>query len=117
MAKTDATTASAPEITTVASSRLLWLLGPALVAGVAYLDPGNVASTMTAGDDHPDEQVAVAGAGRQVAGDVAGVQVGDAGDEGRAQQPEQAGGRHRRDLRRRGRRSIRFRHAERLAKI
>jgi len=27
----------------------LWLLGPALVAGVAYLDPGNVASNMTAG--------------------------------------------------------------------
>jgi manganese transport protein len=39
----------APEITTLASSRLLWLLGPALVAGVAYLDPGNVASNMTAG--------------------------------------------------------------------
>ncbi|TFD75056.1 Nramp family divalent metal transporter [Cryobacterium fucosi] len=35
--------------TTVASARLLWLLGPALVAGVAYLDPGNVASNMTAG--------------------------------------------------------------------
>jgi manganese transport protein len=34
---------------TVASTRLLWLLGPALVAGVAYLDPGNVASNMTAG--------------------------------------------------------------------
>ena len=49
MAKTHATTTSAPEITTVASSRLLWLLGPALVAGVAYLDPGNVASNMTAG--------------------------------------------------------------------
>ncbi|WP_371259842.1 Nramp family divalent metal transporter [Microbacterium sp. LCT-H2] len=32
-----------------ASPRLLWLLGPALVAGVAYLDPGNVASNMTAG--------------------------------------------------------------------
>ena len=29
--------------------RLPWLLGPALVAGVAYLDPGNVASNMTAG--------------------------------------------------------------------
>lgn len=29
--------------------RLLPLLGPALVAGVAYLDPGNVASNMTAG--------------------------------------------------------------------
>lgn len=26
-----------------------WLLGPAMVAGVAYLDPGNVASNMTAG--------------------------------------------------------------------
>ena len=30
-------------------SRAAWLLGPALVAGVAYLDPGNVASNMTAG--------------------------------------------------------------------
>ena len=30
-------------------NRLVWLLGPALVAGVAYLDPGNVASNMTAG--------------------------------------------------------------------
>ncbi|GAB3126895.1 Nramp family divalent metal transporter [Glaciibacter psychrotolerans] len=29
--------------------RLLWLLGPALVAGIAYLDPGNVASNMSAG--------------------------------------------------------------------
>ncbi|MDJ0350309.1 Nramp family divalent metal transporter [Cryobacterium sp. PH29-G1] len=52
MTKTDAPThgrviSAAP--TTVASTRLLWLLGPALVAGVAYLDPGNVASNMTAG--------------------------------------------------------------------
>ncbi|MDL5352004.1 Nramp family divalent metal transporter [Microbacterium sp. zg-YB36] len=31
------------------SSKLAWLLGPAIVAGVAYLDPGNVASNMTAG--------------------------------------------------------------------
>jgi manganese transport protein len=31
------------------AQRLAWLLGPALVAGVAYLDPGNVASNMTAG--------------------------------------------------------------------
>ncbi|WP_341947812.1 Nramp family divalent metal transporter [Microbacterium sp. LWH11-1.2] len=31
------------------AQRSLWLLGPALVAGVAYLDPGNVASNMTAG--------------------------------------------------------------------
>ncbi len=30
-------------------TRLLPLLGPAVVAGVAYLDPGNVASNMTAG--------------------------------------------------------------------
>ncbi|GAA5228248.1 Nramp family divalent metal transporter [Paeniglutamicibacter antarcticus] len=29
--------------------RLLWFLGPALVAGVAYLDPGNVAANMSAG--------------------------------------------------------------------
>jgi manganese transport protein len=29
--------------------QLAWLIGPALVAGVAYLDPGNVASNMTAG--------------------------------------------------------------------
>ncbi|WP_434969435.1 Nramp family divalent metal transporter [Microbacterium sp. bgisy207] len=33
----------------VRSPRLFWLLGPAMVAGVAYLDPGNVASNMTAG--------------------------------------------------------------------
>ncbi|MFS0865829.1 Nramp family divalent metal transporter [Microbacterium sp. 179-B 1A2 NHS] len=32
-----------------AARRTAWLLGPALVAGVAYLDPGNVASNMTAG--------------------------------------------------------------------
>ncbi|PPG51873.1 divalent metal cation transporter [Rathayibacter sp. AY2B3] len=32
-----------------ADIHLLRLLGPALVAGVAYLDPGNVASNMTAG--------------------------------------------------------------------
>ena len=31
------------------TGRALWLLGPAMVAGVAYLDPGNVASNMTAG--------------------------------------------------------------------
>ena len=38
----------APAVRTTAP-RSLWLLGPALVAGVAYLDPGNVASNMTAG--------------------------------------------------------------------
>jgi manganese transport protein len=34
---------------TASTRRLAWLIGPALVAGVAYLDPGNVASNMTAG--------------------------------------------------------------------
>ncbi len=34
---------------TAVTARRFWLLGPALVAGVAYLDPGNVASNMTAG--------------------------------------------------------------------
>ena len=29
--------------------RMVGLIGPALVAGVAYLDPGNVASNMTSG--------------------------------------------------------------------
>ncbi|GAA5036757.1 Nramp family divalent metal transporter [Microbacterium fluvii] len=42
----DVRPAAAP---TVRGTRLAWLLGPALVAGVAYLDPGNVASNMTAG--------------------------------------------------------------------
>ena len=42
-------TSDAPTARGVTSTRLLWLLGPALVAGVAYLDPGNVASNMTAG--------------------------------------------------------------------
>jgi manganese transport protein len=41
--------AGPPAARSVSSTRLLWLLGPALVAGVAYLDPGNVASNMTAG--------------------------------------------------------------------
>ncbi len=40
-----ATAATSPSRT----RRAAWLLGPALVAGVAYLDPGNVASNMTAG--------------------------------------------------------------------
>jgi manganese transport protein len=48
VAKTDLdaeSTSRAPRTT----ARLAWLIGPALVAGVAYLDPGNVASNMTAG--------------------------------------------------------------------
>ncbi|MDN3444753.1 Nramp family divalent metal transporter [Microbacterium sp. APC 3901] len=41
--------AEAAPISRATAPRSLWLLGPALVAGVAYLDPGNVASNMTAG--------------------------------------------------------------------
>ncbi|MFJ2534424.1 Nramp family divalent metal transporter [Microbacterium maritypicum] len=40
---------TAPAAPAARAPRSLWLLGPALVAGVAYLDPGNVASNMTAG--------------------------------------------------------------------
>ena len=38
------------------------------------------------GDDHPDEQEAVLGAARDVGREVAGVDVGDGRDEGRAEQ-------------------------------
>jgi manganese transport protein len=54
--RADAATSRASEAPGAASAplrrgprRIAWLLGPALVAGVAYLDPGNVASNMTAG--------------------------------------------------------------------
>lgn len=42
---------AAPKAARKAAStpKVAWLIGPALVAGVAYLDPGNVASNMTAG--------------------------------------------------------------------
>ena len=46
MPKTALATPLAPP---TSGRRLVWLLGPALVAGVAYLDPGNVAANMTAG--------------------------------------------------------------------
>lgn len=39
----------APPPSSASVGRAAWLIGPALVAGVAYLDPGNVASNMTAG--------------------------------------------------------------------
>lgn len=42
-------TTAVEEVRAAVAPRSLWLLGPALVAGVAYLDPGNVASNMTAG--------------------------------------------------------------------
>lgn len=32
--------------------RLLWLLGPAFVAAIAYVDPGNVAANLTAGAEY-----------------------------------------------------------------
>ncbi|MTA30023.1 MAG: divalent metal cation transporter, partial [Actinobacteria bacterium] len=35
-----------------AKSGFLALLGPALVAGVAYLDPGNVATNLSAGNQY-----------------------------------------------------------------
>ena len=49
MPKSSAVTVDPPARPLPRPPRLLWLLGPALVAGVAYLDPGNVASNMTAG--------------------------------------------------------------------
>ena len=55
MPKADTDVATTPpeataRVTPPASvARLAWLIGPALVAGVAYLEPCNVASTMTAG--------------------------------------------------------------------
>jgi manganese transport protein len=48
MPKTDGIVGVAPRAAPPVS-RVVWLIGPALVAGVAYLDPGNVASNMTAG--------------------------------------------------------------------
>lgn len=39
----------ANDVEAVSTPKIAWLVGPALVAGVAYLDPGNVASNMTAG--------------------------------------------------------------------
>lgn len=49
MPKSSAVTVDPPARPLPRQPRLIWLLGPALVAGVAYLDPGNVASNMTAG--------------------------------------------------------------------
>ncbi|RLP68528.1 divalent metal cation transporter MntH [Mycetocola manganoxydans] len=51
MPKTAVSSASNPAVrhSFVRSARLFGLLGPALVAGVAYVDPGNVATNMTAG--------------------------------------------------------------------
>ncbi|GAB3613742.1 SLC5/6 family protein [Humibacter ginsengisoli] len=35
-----------------AERRLLWLIGPAFVAAIAYVDPGNVAANLTAGAEY-----------------------------------------------------------------
>ena len=32
--------------------RLVWLLGPAFVAAIAYVDPGNVAANLSAGAEY-----------------------------------------------------------------
>lgn len=48
-AEVAAGTPATPSTNLPPAHRLLWLLGPALVAGVAYLDPGNVAANMSAG--------------------------------------------------------------------
>src|SRR4051795_11117921 len=60
----DVETPAAPSST----RRLAWLIGPALVAGVAYLDPGNVASNMTAGARYGYLLVWVVIAGNAMAG-------------------------------------------------
>ena len=43
------TTAAPPAVATVRPARLVFLLGPAFVASIAYVDPGNVAANLTAG--------------------------------------------------------------------
>lgn len=45
----DAVSAGAPGVRVGARGRLSWLWGPAFVAAVAYVDPGNVAANLTAG--------------------------------------------------------------------
>lgn len=42
-------TAATPAVQRRPESRLFWLLGPAFVAAIAYVDPGNVAANLTAG--------------------------------------------------------------------
>ncbi|NQX10787.1 Nramp family divalent metal transporter [Microbacteriaceae bacterium VKM Ac-2855] len=43
------TTTASPNVQRRPESRLFWLLGPAFVAAIAYVDPGNVAANLTAG--------------------------------------------------------------------
>lgn len=45
----EAVSAGAPGVRIGARGRLSWLWGPAFVAAVAYVDPGNVAANLTAG--------------------------------------------------------------------
>ncbi|KQV06227.1 manganese transporter [Leifsonia sp. Root112D2] len=46
---TDATATASPPKRARGSTRILFLLGPAFVAAIAYVDPGNVAANLTAG--------------------------------------------------------------------
>ncbi len=43
---------STPPSAERAEKRLLWLLGPAFVASIAYVDPGNVAANLSAGAEY-----------------------------------------------------------------
>ncbi len=67
-----------------------WLLGPAFVAAVAYVDPGNVAANLTAGARYGYLLVWVAGE-RQPDGGARAVPVGQAGP-GHRREPARAAG-------------------------
>lgn len=43
---------NSPQTTGNPEQRLLWLLGPAFVAAIAYVDPGNVAANLSAGAEY-----------------------------------------------------------------
>ncbi|MGA0566436.1 Nramp family divalent metal transporter [Rathayibacter sp. KR2-224] len=49
MAQDVSTVPAGTRTTPPAERRLLWLIGPAFVASIAYVDPGNVAANLTAG--------------------------------------------------------------------
>ncbi|MDN5811747.1 MAG: Nramp family divalent metal transporter [Micrococcaceae bacterium] len=52
MKRTGSTAPSVVERQGHPQRRLVWLLGPAFVAAIAYVDPGNVAANLTAGAQH-----------------------------------------------------------------
>lgn len=51
MVSTDAAIVEVPAKPEKPEKRLFWLLGPAFVAAIAYVDPGNVAANLSAGAD------------------------------------------------------------------